>query len=58
MVRLQNQENRCMVEVDIKNNIEMHDHLRDLGRNIVSKNQYLQQMTYEQDHGSMIYSST
>lgn len=29
-----NLENKCLVEVDNKNHIKMHDHLRDLGRNI------------------------
>lgn len=40
MVRLRNQENESMVEVDIKNNIGMHDHVRDMVRNIVEKNQH------------------
>jgi len=38
MVRLQNQANKYRVEVDIKIKVEMHDHVRDLGRNIVRKN--------------------
>jgi hypothetical protein len=37
MVRLRNRENKCMVEVDIETNIKMHDHIRDMGRNIVEE---------------------
>jgi len=37
MVRLRNQENESVVEVDIKNNIGMHDHVRDMVRNIVEE---------------------
>eukprot|EP00253_Pinus_taeda_P003956 PITA_03956 len=33
-LRFQNLESRCLVEVDDENCIRMHDHLRDLGRNI------------------------
>nr|ABK24822.1 unknown [Picea sitchensis] len=29
---LQTLENRCLLEVDIENNIDMHDHLRDFGK--------------------------
>jgi len=34
---LRNLENRCLVEVDSENCIRMHDHLRDLGRDIAKK---------------------
>jgi hypothetical protein len=30
----QNLHNKCLVELDSKNNIHMHDHLRDMGRDI------------------------
>lgn len=32
-----NLENRCLVDVDSKNRIKMHDHLRDLGRDLAEK---------------------
>jgi hypothetical protein len=37
MVGLKNPENKCMVEVDIENNIKIHNDMRDMGRNIVEK---------------------
>lgn len=36
-VGLRNLENKCLVEVDSQNEIRMHDHLRDLGRNIAQE---------------------
>eukprot|EP00253_Pinus_taeda_P025787 PITA_25787 len=33
-----NLQNKCLIEVDSENNIIMHDHLRDLGRDIGEKN--------------------
>nr|ABK23094.1 unknown [Picea sitchensis] len=37
MTGLKNPENKCMVEVDIENNIKIHNDMRDMGRNIVEK---------------------
>jgi len=34
---LLNLQNKCLIEVDSKNHIRMHDHLRDLGRDIGEK---------------------
>jgi hypothetical protein len=36
-VGLQNLENKCMLQVDRANKIKMHDHIRDLGRNIAQE---------------------
>lgn len=36
-VGLRNLQNKCLVEVDGENKIRMHDHLRDLGRNIAQE---------------------
>jgi Leucine-rich repeat (LRR) protein len=36
-VALQNLEDKCLLEVDSKNKIRMHDHIRDLGRKIAQK---------------------
>lgn len=33
-LRFQNLHNKCLVELDWKNNIHMHNHLRDMGRDI------------------------
>jgi len=33
-------ENRCLVEVDSKNRLRMHDHLRDLGRELAENSEY------------------
>ena len=34
---LRNLENKCLLQVDIENKIKMHDHIRDLGRNITEE---------------------
>jgi hypothetical protein len=37
---LWNLENRCLVEVDSENCLRMHDHLRDLGRDMAENSEY------------------
>ena len=37
LVGLRNLENKCLLQVDIENKINMHDHIRDLGRNITEE---------------------
>jgi len=36
-VGLRTLQNKCLVEVDNQNHIRMHDHLRDLGRDLAEK---------------------
>lgn len=36
-LNLQNLEDKCLVEIDSKNCITMHDHLRDMGRSLAAK---------------------
>jgi len=39
-LNLENLKNRCLVEVDSENCLRMHDHLRDLGRDLAENSEY------------------